>query len=571
MKKILLPIATLVLLSTKGIGQANTTLSNLSSLTSINATLKPGKSSVISLGSSSKLWKHGYFSGNLSAGNLMAGFVSDVPIGVNGIGTDAGIHGYSKKGDGVNGVSGYIGVYGAGDSKGVYGFSQKGNGVNGVSRNIGVYGEGGTTGVYGHSQKGEGVKGVSGNIGVYGDGDSTGVYAKSSRGGKGVIARGGQYGVYSTSDSVGIYGSGPRGGVYGFTGTGYGVEGYSIAGTGISGTSFTGIGVYGTSSQGTAIYGASEQRTAIIGNSGKSTGVAGSSAKGAGVRGSSGDYYGGVFSSSKSHGIFASTSSVQLSAYAGFFQGNVYATGTYNTSDKRLKKNIEDFSNALSIINKLKPKYYEFRDDGKFASFNLPKGNHYGLLAQDLEEILPYLVREAPLEVNDLNQEIIIPLPDGKVDAAAEQKSLEENKTREIMNIKAVNYTEIIPILIKGMQELNSQKDKQIADLQNQINELKSLILKGDKGVVVNSDGYLKQNVPNPSSDDIMIRYYVPNNAAGKIVVTDSKGSTIKTYNASRGEGQLNISSGTLPSGTYNYTLYINDKIADSKQMVIVK
>lgn len=40
---------------------------------------------------------------------------------------------------------------------------------------------------------------------------------------------------------------------------------------------------------------------------------------------------------------------------------------------------------------------------------------------------------------------------------------------------------------------------------------------------------------------------------------------------AAKGAGQLNIRSGELAAGTYNYTLYVNDKKIDSKQMVITK
>ncbi|MEJ7676440.1 MAG: tail fiber domain-containing protein [Segetibacter sp.] len=48
----------------------------------------------------------------------------------------------------------------------------------------------------------------------------------------------------------------------------------------------------------------------------------------------------------------------------------------------------------MSIIKQLKPRNYEFINDQKYASLNLPKGNHYGLIAQDLEEVLPALVKE---------------------------------------------------------------------------------------------------------------------------------------------------------------------------------
>lgn len=60
-------------------------------------------------------------------------------------------------------------------------------------------------------------------------------------------------------------------------------------------------------------------------------------------------------------------------------------------------------SNALSTINKLKPKKYEFRNDGKYAALHLPKGNHFGLQAQDVEEVLPELVRETAHPVVEVN------------------------------------------------------------------------------------------------------------------------------------------------------------------------
>jgi len=40
---------------------------------------------------------------------------------------------------------------------------------------------------------------------------------------------------------------------------------------------------------------------------------------------------------------------------------------------------------------------------------------------------------------------------------------------------------------------------------------------------------------------------------------------------AAKGEGQINLRSSELPLGTYNYTLYVNNKTLDTKQMVITK
>jgi len=154
--------------------------------------------------------------------------------------------------------------------------------------------------------------------------------------------------------------------------------GIQVEGTnGIEGYSDEGYGGYFHSNFGDAIYG--------------------HSVWGVGVRGLSDIGNAGFFSAlNGGYGIYATANS---NAYAGYFEGSVYATGIYQSSDKRLKKNIKDFEDAMSLIKELKPKQYEFNREGKLASFNLPQGTHYGLIAQDLETLLPTLVKEAKQDV----------------------------------------------------------------------------------------------------------------------------------------------------------------------------
>ena len=221
-----------------------------------------------------------------------------------------------------------------------------------------------------------------------------------------------------------------------------------------------------------------------------------------------------------------------------------------------------DFGDAMSIINKLKPKNYEFRNDGKYEGMHLPKGNHYGLIAQELEEVLPNLVANAPHGLG-----AITPKPNAGKDSMETIADVQQKESSEIPYTKAINYIELIPILIKGMQELSAKN----ADLQGQISDLKLLLSKNGNSIT-SLPGYLKQNVPNPANNNTMISYYIPDNAGyAQIKITDIKGSTIKTFNAAKGEGQINLKSGDLPAGTYNYTLYINNKTSDTKQMVITK
>jgi hypothetical protein len=414
---------------------------------------------------------------------------------------------------GSSGVS--VGVKGTGSNYGVFGSSGY-LGVYGSSSYTGVYGEGGSYGVYGYSSANNGVAGFSSSgKGVYGSGN-WGVYGSS-----------GSYGVYGNSSYVGVYGNGTS---YGLAGAGQ----YGVSGTGSY------IGVFGESTDGTA----------VVGNCTNGTG--------------------GNFFSNNGYGLVAGTGRGDKN-WAGVFNGNLYAYGAYQSSDRNLKKNIQELGDANSIISKLKPKSYEFKNEGNLAFLNLPEGKHYGLLAQDLEEVLPGLVRE--VVHNSSGQVVAVEaakdLEDGKAPAAIMQKEAKEGIT-----IKAVNYIELIPLLIKGMQEQQAQiqeQQKQINDLKTQ---LQTITKKSEPGFSNTSAGrgYLKQNVPNPVKNNTVISYFLPGNTdKAQIRLTDSKGSALKYYTVSNGEGQININSSDLPSGTYYYTLYINDKKMDTKQMVVAK
>ena len=45
----------------------------------------------------------------------------------------------------------------------------------------------------------------------------------------------------------------------------------------------------------------------------------------------------------------------------------------------------------MDIINLLQPKIYQYKDDESYKKMNLTKGDRYGLIAGDVEKILPGL------------------------------------------------------------------------------------------------------------------------------------------------------------------------------------
>jgi hypothetical protein len=389
-----------------------------------------------------------------------------------------------------------------------------GFGVTATTSYIGVYGGGDSYGIYGYSGGGYGVVGSSGYIGIYGSGGSYGVYGASSSGYGMYANSSSSYGIYaSSSTSFGVYGSSGYLGVYG-TGTNYGVYGYSA----------NGEGVYGQSNY-TAVY--------ALG----------------------GTY--GVYGQGTSYGLMGSSSS-----WAGYFFGNVYATGVFQSSDARVKQNIHDFTSAMDIINKLKPKQYQFRTDGDFKSMNFPSGNHFGLIAQDVEKVLPNLVKTSELSAAP--------------DTTTGRNSRPTKKTM-IEDFKAVNYTELIPVIIKGMQELNQkieQLQKENADLKDQVAQLKRITNQSASGASASSlsGALLGQNFPNPFNKNTVISFNIPqqSSSASLVVSQTGTGKIIKSIPVS-GASQVAFDAASLSVGAYTYTLYVDGKKIDSKQMVMTK
>jgi hypothetical protein len=372
---------------------------------------------------------------------------------------------------------------------------------------------------------------TGGNYGINGTGFIYGVYGE------------GDYAVYGNGKTSGFYGTGGIYGVYGESPDNFGVYGYS----GYS-------GVYGQ---------------------GGTFGVYGYSSTGNGVNGASGSKLGGNFYSVGSYGIRAGT---RDGFYAGVFDGNVYAFGSYySSSDKNLKQNIQDFGNAMGIINKLKPKNYEFRtNDKRFASFNLPKGTHYGLIAQDVEQVLPNLVKETPQEVGRREEELITPDSNsGKALAGDNEVRFKKSEPakKELMNIKGVNYEELIPIIIRGMQE----QDAKIEELTQLVMKLQgsSSVSSGTQGSssVRLSSASLEQNAPNPLTNSTGIGYTLPAGASKAVLsITDNNGNTVKQIPLSgSGKGAVSIEASTLSAGTYHYSLIVNGKTIETKTMVIAR
>lgn len=261
--------------------------------------------------------------------------------------------------------------------------------------------------------------------------------------------------------------------------------------------------------------------------------------------------FGGYFNASGggSYAVYGDAGSPTTN-YAGFFNGNVFATGTITSSDSVLKENIDTISDALQIISQLIPRKFNYQTS-TYPYFNLPQGLHYGLISQEVETVLPELISNNTLpEKRDSVGNLIAPqLP-----------------------FKGLSYGELIPILIKGMQ----QQQAQIASLQNNArvnnNNTQGEITSEKIKLTLPDAPLLSDPRPNPNSGYAEITYYLPENIGnGKIIFIDMLGRTMEEKIITAGYGVIGIDTYDLPSGTYTYSMIVNEKILTTKQMIRTK
>ena len=144
-------------------------------------------------------------------------------------------------------------------------------------------------------------------------------------------------------------------------------------------------------------------------------------------------------------------------------------------------------------------------------------------------------------------------------------------------------------IALLGLQALKKEND----DLKSEIDELKTVVqtlqksyescnpcAAGSSSTPNNpqqtanlSSASLLQNIPNPFQNTTTINYVLPKQfSSAKIIITDKNGSVLKQLNLTgNSKGSINVNTSTLASGAYQYTLYVDGKMMDSKQMVLAR
>lgn len=295
------------------------------------------------------------------------------------------------------------------------------------------------------------------------------------------------------------------------------------------------------------------------GCSGKLYGVIGgitSGVLGAGIYGTTGAY----------GSIYGSTLS---GTYAGYFDGAVYvdgsitATDVITPSDINLKENIvsiRDEENSLDNLMQMnvikynyKPKTYIAKTEDELSLYEddesaakaeelakqeiqrMAEQKHYGLSAQELQKIYPDLVRESQ---------------DGTL---------------------GVNYVELVPILIRSIQELKQELDE--VKVGGNARQTRSISDDSQNDYFTMSSGnVLYQNTPNPFKEQTTIRFSLADNVQNAaICIFDLSGKMLRKLPVSQGMSSVSINGRELGEGLFLYSLVVGGREIDTKRMIITK
>jgi len=186
---------------------------------------------------------------------------------------------------------------------------------------------------------------------------------------------------------------------------------------------------------------------------------------------------------------------------------NIIFAGNYVlASDERIKRDITDLSNTLVLIDKIKPKTYKYRDTAEGDRMT------YGFIAQELEQVIPEAVittrNKIPNimkktnvidgvfileETTDLIEGDVIAIYDDEnkqydvtITEMISDKSFKIDMVEDLQDqffiygkfvddFKAIEHNDLLPVMIKGIQELNAKNkslEERLAILEAKINNM---------------------------------------------------------------------------------------------------
>ena len=223
--------------------------------------------------------------------------------------------------------------------------------------------------------------------------------------------------------------------------------------------------------------------------------------------------------------------------------------GMWNTwSDKRLKKEITPFQLGLKELTQIETVTFKY----DFTALGEAKviENHnkeVGVIAQDF------------MKVND----------------DLTMLTINQNSDDDFYSF---NPNALLYLLINSVKEQQIQIDS----LANIVNDLTNSTERNNFDDIenYNSENYestsikgeLKQNRPNPFSEETIIKYKIEGDYQnGNISILDFEGRQIRDFGITEQHGEIRFNGSAFPSGIYFYGLFVDNEMLDIRKMIIAR
>lgn len=212
---------------------------------------------------------------------------------------------------------------------------------------------------------------------------------------------------------------------------------------------------------------------------------------------------------------------------------SIEVANVYQASDERLKSNVKEMKSGLGSLMSLRPVTFNWKpqaskaksmDADAAATSANDNSLQYGFLAQEVEEVLPDIVRDS--DTGD----------------------------------KLVNYSAMIPILVQAVQELQQTVEAQaitIAELTASRPNAKAAATSANKIISCS---------PNPTSGFVSIETQLESDAEAEIIITSMAGNREKLLKVT--EKTTTTDASALPAGIHIVSLYVGGQLADTCRLI---
>jgi len=265
-----------------------------------------------------------------------------------------------------------------------------------------------------------------------------------------------------------------------------------------------------------------------------------------------------------------------------------------NLSDGRFKKNVKENVPGLAFINQLHAITYTI-DVTNLRNFLGEDRQNEAITAEGKTVREKNPEAEALIQKGIQEKEKIIRtgFVAQQVEEAAKKIGYDFSGVDKPANEHTpygLRYSEFVVPLVKAVQELSKQNDELnlkmsqlvplVSGMKMENQELRSRLHYIEQKLGITSESKtlitkltnisLEQNIPNPFNHTTTIQYILPQKySSAKIIIIDKAGKVLKEVNLSgNGRNSLKLDASAIASGTYSYSLYVDGRLIDTKQML---